>query len=104
MWSLEYFTDVIMQRFNLQNFLTKFSLIIVFNIISSIGIYVGRFLRLHSAYLFIKPAWVINELLSMWNLRMLIFIVFMTLIQLIIWTISYVGRISLSNPQFNLTK
>ena len=101
-WSLEYFTNVIMQRFNLHHFLTKFSLIIIFNIISSIGIYVGRFLRLHSAYIFIKPAWVINELLSMWNLRMLIFIGFLTLIQLIIWIISYIVRISLNNSQFSL--
>lgn len=101
-WSLEYFTNVIMQRFNLHHFLIKFSLIIIFNIISSIGIYVGRFLRLHSAYIFIKPAWVINELLSMWNLRMLIFIGFLTLIQLIIWIISYIVRISLNNSQFSL--
>ncbi len=52
--------------------------------ISSIGIYIGRFLRLHSLYILMTPSWFIKQLLAMWSVQMIEFVLIMTLTQLIL--------------------
>ncbi|MGA3270301.1 DUF1361 domain-containing protein [Lactiplantibacillus pentosus] len=52
---------------------------------SSIGVYVGRFMRLHSIYLLITPQYIIKQLLEMWSPKMLAFVLMMWLLQLLIY-------------------
>lgn len=52
--------------------------------ISSVGIYIGRFLRLHSLYILMTPSWFIKQLLAMWSVQMIEFVLIMTLTQLIL--------------------
>ncbi|MDV0429586.1 DUF1361 domain-containing protein [Lactiplantibacillus sp. DA1] len=52
---------------------------------ASVGVYVGRFLRLHSIYLLITPQYIVKQLLEMWSLKMLAFVLMMWLLQLIIY-------------------
>lgn len=85
MWSLDYVATTCLKRWHLKHFFLKPLLVLVFNLIASIGIYIGRFERLHTAYLFIDPQWTLNEILTIWNEKMFIFVIFMTLIQMIIW-------------------
>lgn len=85
MWSLDYVTTTCLKRCKLENFFFKPLLILIFNLIASIGIYIGRFERLHTAYLFIDPKWTLNEISTIWNEKMFIFVIFMTLIQTLIW-------------------
>lgn len=85
MWSLDYVTTTCLKRRKLENFFFKPLLILIFNLIASIGIYIGRFERLHTAYLFIDPKWTLNEISTIWNEKMFIFVIFMTLIQTLIW-------------------
>lgn len=84
-WSLEYVADQIMLKAKLHVTWLRNVLVVIFILASSVGVYVGRFLRLHTAYLFFIPDWVINELVKMWSPRMLIFVVFMTIIQMVVW-------------------
>ena len=52
--------------------------------ISSVGIYIGRFLRLHSLYILMTPGWFIKQLLRMWNAEMIQFVIILTITQLIL--------------------
>jgi len=52
---------------------------------ASVGVYVGRFLRLHSIYLLITPQYIIKQLLEMWSAKMLAFVLLMWLLQLFIY-------------------
>ncbi|MDU7056835.1 MAG: DUF1361 domain-containing protein [Ligilactobacillus salivarius] len=95
LWSFDHFINVIAIRWNKRSIPFRISLAFILTILSSIGIYVGRFLRLHSAYLFTSPKWVVDLLIGMWNARMLTFVIFMTIIQLIVWASVAIGRHSI---------
>jgi len=49
--------------------------------LSAIGIYIGRFLRIHTVYL-LMPEWIINRILTMWSTRMWIFTVIIFAVQM----------------------
>lgn len=91
-WSLEHVAQTLQARFKWHGWLSRGILVMILTVASSIGIYVGRFLRLHTAYLFLEPDAVFKQLVEMWSIRMLIFVVFMTIIQLIIWASIAIGR------------
>ena len=54
-------------------------------LLASIGVFIGRFLRIHSVYLLISPHLFIRPIANMWNLRMAGFVILMTGIQLFVW-------------------
>lgn len=58
--------------------------IILFTICSSVGIYIGRFLRLHSFYLLMTPSWFFKQLLSIFKPQMWSFTLSMTITQLLL--------------------
>lgn len=70
----------------------KFIWIVIFTILSSIGIYIGRFLRLHSLYLLFTPTWFFRQLLSIWHPAMLEFAFIMTVLQLLIYCLLKVSQ------------
>lgn len=84
-WSLSHVTDVLVKRIGHNTPIFKFGMLVILTIASSVGVYIGRFLRLHTVYLFIDPNGVITQLINMWNGRMLIFVTMITVLQLAIW-------------------
>lgn len=100
-WSLEHVVNTILIRSQLKKIFYKPVLILSLTVISSVGVYVGRFLRLHTAYLFFNPQWVIHQLVIMWSPRMLIFVSFMFIIQMILWAAIYISRFSLDKEEKN---
>ncbi|GBG95134.1 membrane protein [Ligilactobacillus salitolerans] len=84
-WSLEHVANQIMLKIKAHSFWLRNAFVFVLILAASIGVYVGRFLRLHTAYLFFNPDQVIDQLVEMWSPRMLVFVTFMTLIQMVIW-------------------
>ncbi|MFC6165567.1 DUF1361 domain-containing protein [Lactiplantibacillus dongliensis] len=54
---------------------------------AAIGVYVGRFLRLHSIYLLITPQYIIKQLIDMWSLKMLAFVLIIWGLQLLIYVV-----------------
>ncbi|KRM13561.1 DUF1361 domain-containing protein [Paucilactobacillus suebicus] len=67
-------------------------------ILSSIGIYMGRFLRIHSFYILLTPTWFFKQIMSMWSTRMLEFTLILTIIQLVIIWIMNIA-VKLNQPQ-----
>ncbi|MCX2186927.1 MULTISPECIES: DUF1361 domain-containing protein [Limosilactobacillus] len=59
--------------------------IVIFMTMASIGIYIGRFLRLHSIYLLFTPTWSFRQLWSIWSGRTAAFVAIMTILQLIVY-------------------
>lgn len=86
-WSLSYVSEIISRRYYHDNSLFKILIVGILIISSSIGVYIGRFLRLHTVYLFTNPNEVLNELIQMWNTRMLSFVILIAIFQALIWLI-----------------
>ncbi|KRL02663.1 DUF1361 domain-containing protein [Liquorilactobacillus capillatus] len=101
-WSLEHISNSLLARFHLTKKIYKPLLILILTIVSSVGVYVGRFLRLHTAYLFFNPEWVVHQLVIMWSPRMLVFVGFMFIIQMILWGTIYIARLSLNSQKEDL--
>lgn len=59
-------------------------------ILSSIGIYMGRFLRIHSFYILLTPTWFIKQIIDMWTPSMWAFTFFLTIVQLALyWLVNH---------------
>lgn len=54
---------------------------------ASIGVYVGRFLRLHSIYLLITPQYIIKQLIEMWSEKMFAFVLIIWGLQLLFYLV-----------------
>lgn len=67
----------------------KVFIILILNVIASIGIYVGRFLRFHTVYLLLSPRLVIKQLSEMWTPKMLVFVIILTIVQSFVYWILY---------------
>ncbi|WP_267201308.1 DUF1361 domain-containing protein [Limosilactobacillus kribbianus] len=63
----------------------RFVWIGAFTFLASVGIYIGRFLRLHSIYLLFTPSWFFRHLWGIWQPKMLAFAAIMTALQLIVY-------------------
>lgn len=59
-------------------------------ILSSVGIYMGRFLRIHSLYMLLTPTWFFKQIMGMWTMDMLKFTAILTICQLLIYWLIYV--------------
>ena len=70
---------------------------VILTLLSSIGVFIGRFLRIHTIYLFISPRLFINPLIQMWRPKMLAFVFLFTFIQLFIYWI--INLIITSHPK-----
>lgn len=90
-WSLNYVANTITQRYLRGNSWLQTGLVLLLTCLSSIGIYVGRFMRIHTVYLFISPELITSRLLHMWTPTMLVFVGLMTLIQLIAYWLVYLA-------------
>ena len=73
--SLEHFTS---------NIWINRCLIIGLMVLNGIGIYVGRFLRFHTVYLITRPLTITHQVFDAINLKSVIFIILMVLLQAIV--------------------
>lgn len=72
--------------------------IIIFMTLASVGIYIGRFLRLHSIYLLFTPTWFLRQLWGIWSVRMVEFVIIMTILQLVVyWLMKVSQRFSIAS-------
>ncbi|WP_239459615.1 DUF1361 domain-containing protein [Limosilactobacillus coleohominis] len=62
----------------------RYFLMVVFTFCSSIGIYIGRFLRLHSVYMLITPSWFFRQIWAAIFWQSFEFVLILTVLQLII--------------------
>lgn len=84
MWGVGQVNDGIIARLHLPKWSTPIGILII-SIMSSIGIFIGRFLRIHTIYLFMTPSLFIQPLLNMWSSKAVHFMILLTLVQVIIY-------------------
>ena len=91
MAGLNQIAGVIANRFSTSQAWFRNVIIIILTILSSIGVFIGRFLRIHTIYLFANPQLFIRPLIRMWQPKMIAFVVLFTLVQLFInWVVDLI--------------
>lgn len=60
------------------------ALIVVLMFLNGLGIYIGRFLRLHTFYLINEPLKIVTEVLSVFSLKTFMFVLLMVLMQAVL--------------------
>lgn len=86
-WGLIHVAKAINAKLHIQNRVTNFVVTCGLIFVSSVGLYIGRFLRVHTIYLLVNPKFYIKLFMNMWNRQMVIFVVLMTIAQLMIYWI-----------------
>ncbi|MHA8110765.1 DUF1361 domain-containing protein [Lactobacillaceae bacterium Melli_B4] len=84
-WSLSQTIKSLMHKLHLKSAIIYWFLVIFMTFLSSVGVFIGRFLRLHTLYLFLSPRLIITPLINMWTPKMLMFTAIMMATQLIIY-------------------
>lgn len=85
LWGLDTVANAITSRFHASHFVIKHSIVVGLTILTSIGIFIGRFLRIHTIYLFLTPELFIRPLMNMWSKPAIIFIILLTAVQLVFY-------------------
>ncbi len=88
-WSLNHVSQAITARLAKGNGIARLIVVLLLTFLTSVGLYIGRFLRIHTIYLFLNPEQFIRPLMTMWTPDMWIFVVLMTVIQLFCYWILY---------------
>lgn len=95
-WSLNYVSHVLTARIAHDNRGVRLLVVLTLTFLTSVGVYIGRFLRIHTIYLFLNPEQFIRPLLNMWTSNLWIFVGLMTFIQLFCYWILHI--IMANNP------
>ena len=69
------------------------ALMLAFSAIASVGIYIGRFPRLHTAHLVTQPAETVRRLATLWDLRLVTFAAILTAMQMFVWGLLMLVRL-----------
>jgi len=88
-WSLNHVSQAITTRLAKGNGIVRLIVVLLLTFLTSVGLYIGRFLRIHTVYLFLNPEQFIRPLMAMWTPDMWVFVALMTLIQLFCYWILY---------------
>ncbi|MCF6515714.1 DUF1361 domain-containing protein [Lactobacillus sp. S2-2] len=84
-WSLTNVSSAITTRLHINNKFSNLFVSIIIMTLSSVGIFIGRFLRLHTIIFMKAPQEYIQPLLNMWNRPMIVFVILLTIVQLVIY-------------------
>ena len=84
-WSLDHVTVHLQARIRRHGPVWLVLLVAALAALSSVGIYLGRFPRIHSVHLLTSPHLVLGKMTTSCNMNMLEFVILLTLIQLVIW-------------------
>ncbi|MGH0423336.1 DUF1361 domain-containing protein [Bacillus pretiosus] len=83
--AMYYYVVMLKQVNNLLHTKWKTGMLFVFVLLSSIGIFIGRFLRFHSIHLFTEPLSLVKQFLYALNGSSILFIIWLTFLQCIVW-------------------
>ena len=92
-WSIEHVTDSMLDRIGARRrLLWKIVLVASISALAGIGIYLGRFPRMHSVHLFLRTRWAFEQMAAACGKEMLAFTGLMTIVQMTIWGLFKVLR------------
>ena len=69
------------------------ALVLAFTVVASVGIYIGRFPRLHTTHIVTKPYETVKCLATLWDLRLVAFTVILTATQMFVWGLLMLVRL-----------
>ena len=84
-WSLDHVVGRLQERIRRTGLVWQVPLVVAFAALSSAGIYLGRFPRLHSIHLLTRPYHALEKMATACSLNMFEFVVMLTLIQVVVW-------------------
>ena len=84
-WSLDHVAGHLQARIRRQGSAWLALLVAALAALSSVGIYLGRFPRIHSVHLLTSPRHVLGKMATSCGMNMFEFVVMLTLIQLVMW-------------------
>ena len=67
--------------------------VLAFSLVSSVGIYIGRFQRFHTVHLVTQPFETVRCLMTIWDVHLMMFMVILTMIQMLIWGLLMLARL-----------
>lgn len=85
MFSLISVSNMVNEKLSLNHRLSFFIVPIILIFASSVGVFIGRFLGLHTVTFLRAPQHYIDLFMNMWNHSMLIFVVLLSIVQLVIY-------------------
>ncbi|MBK5450371.1 DUF1361 domain-containing protein [Bacillus sp. TH22] len=83
--AIYYYILMLKQVNNLLQTKWRKGMLFVFILLSSIGIFIGRFLRFHSIHLFTEPLSLVRQFIYAMNGSSVLFIIWLTLLQCTVW-------------------
>ncbi|QWG61147.1 DUF1361 domain-containing protein [Bacillus mycoides] len=83
--AIYYYILMLKQVNNLLQTKWRKGMLFVFILLSSIGIFIGRFLRFHSIHLFTEPLSLVRQFVYAMNGSSVLFIIWLTLLQCTVW-------------------
>ncbi|WP_230458948.1 DUF1361 domain-containing protein [Terrilactibacillus tamarindi] len=83
--SLEKMLEEWMNRLKINSYVSYFTMLLIITLLTSYGIYLGRFVRLHTIHLVTKPIVSIHEMLSVFSSSFFVFISIFTGLQLFVF-------------------
>ena len=84
-WSLDHVTGHLQARIRRHDSGWRVLFVAVLAALSSVGIYFGRFPRIHSVHLLTNPCHTLGKMATSCSLNMFEFVILLTLIQLVMW-------------------
>ena len=61
------------------------ALMLAFTVIASVGIYIGRFPRIHTAHIVTQPAEALRRIAEFWDVQLPVFTAILTSLQMFVW-------------------
>ena len=84
---------VMLRRVGCKSAWWQAAIVLAFTVVASVGIYIGRFPRLHTAHIVTKPYETVKCLATLWDLRLVAFTVILTATQMFVWGLLMLVRL-----------
>ena len=84
---------VLLRRVGCKSAWWQAAVVLAFTVIASVGIYIGRFPRLHTAHIVTKPYETAKCIATLWDMRLATFTVILTATQMFVWGLLMLVRL-----------
>ena len=84
-WSLDHVARAVQARIRRPGAMWLLAIVLSFAALSSAGIYLGRFQRVHSLHLLTRPGHTLGQMASVCSLNLFEFMTMLTLVQVVLW-------------------
>ena len=84
-WSLDCVAGQALKRLRRTGLRWRAAFALAITVLSSVGIYLGRFPRLHSVHLISRPSFAVDRIIESSDIKLVWFVVLLTTVQMMLW-------------------